>query len=423
MNAIAALLIFIIVYFFIISEKTNRVIPAMLGAVLLLFLRVFNDPHLVFVKYIDFNTIFLLVGMMTFVVTIQETGFFEFVAFEILKISKGSLGKTFLLLNLAVFFFSAFLDNVTTILIFVPITLAIADAIDIEATFMIVTEIISSNIGGTTTLVGDPPNIMIGSAAKLSFLNFVMNTGVAGAIIFVIVVFAMYLLNFKKLNSKFDTNSFQSSLRFDKNRILKAFLLVVITILLFSVQEFIKVENSVIALAMAFVSIVVLGNKEPGEYLAKIEWETIFFFIGLFLITGALEDTGTLEKLAIYLEKTFGKSEEMFGLSLFSTSFIMSGFVDNIPFAATMIPIIKSLPKVNPAVFSDLNPLWWALSLGACLGGNLTPIGASANVVALAILEKSQRRKMSFWSFIKNTLLINIIVFVVTLIYIDIRYF
>lgn len=288
MNAIAALLIFIIVYFFIISEKTNRVIPAMLGAVLLLFLRVFNDPHLVFVKYIDFNTIFLLVGMMTFVVTIQETGFFEFVAFEILKISKGSLGKTFLLLNLAVFFFSAFLDNVTTILIFVPITLAIADAIDIEATFMIDTEIISSNIGGTTTLVGDPPNIMIGSAAKLSFLNFVMNTGVAGAIIFVIVVFAMYLLNFKKLNSKFDTNSFQSSLRFDKNRILKAFLLVVITILLFSVQEFIKVENSVIALAMAFVSIVVLGNKEPGEYLAKIEWETIFFFIGLFLITGAL---------------------------------------------------------------------------------------------------------------------------------------
>ncbi|HEW91506.1 MAG TPA: citrate transporter [Thermotogaceae bacterium] len=423
MHALIAILIFMVVYFFIISEKINRVIPAILGAVLLLFFGVFKNPADVFTKYIDFNTIFLLIGMMAFVFTIQETGFFEYVAFKILKISKGSLKKTFLLLNFAVFTFSAFLDNVTTILIFVPITLAIADAVEIEPSFMIIAEIISSNIGGTTTLIGDPPNIMIGSAAKLSFLNFVMNTGVAGIIIFTVSIFVIYLLNFKSLNVKFESSTFQNAERFNEKKVRKSFLLVILTILLFSIQEFIKVENSIIALGMGFLAILIVGDKEPGDYLGKIEWETIFFFIGLFIVTGALEDTGVLEKFAEYLEKAFGGSERMFGLSLFSTSFVMSGFVDNIPFTATMIPIIKSLPRVNPEIFVNLKPIWWALSLGACLGGNLTPIGASANVVALAILEKSQRKKMGFWRFLKNTLLINILVFVIALIFLDIRYF
>lgn len=423
MHSLIALLVFLVVYYFIISEKINRVIPVILGAVLLFFFRVFKDPVHAFADYIDFNTIFLLVGMMLFVYTVQGTGFFEFVAFKILRISKGSLAKTFIFLNFAVFVFSSFLDNVTTILIFVPITLAIADAVDVNPTFIIISEIMSSNIGGTATLIGDPPNIMIGSAAKLSFLSFVLNTGLAAFIIFIVSITIVYLLNMKNLKVKFDVTALHETMVIDEKKIKLSFLLVLITVFLFSIQEFIRVENSVIALGMGFLAVLTVGNKEPRDYLGKIEWETIFFFVGLFLITGALEDTGVLERLAGYLEKAFGSSEKVFGLSLFSTSFIMSGFVDNIPFTATMIPIIRSLPRINPEVFVNLKPLWWALSLGACLGGNLTPIGASANVVALAILEKSQNNRVTFWKFLKGTLVTNILVFIIAAIYIDIRYF
>src|SRR6056297_4238777 len=202
MHALIALIVFSIVYVFIINEKINRTIIAILGAVMLFFLKVFGHSTEAISSYIDFNTIFLLVGMMVLVSTTKQTGFFEMLAFKILKSAKGSVFRVFLYINLAVAFFSAFLDNVTTLLIFIPITFAVIDIVKIDALFFILSEIVSSNIGGTATLIGDPPNILIGSAAKLSFLDFIKNTGAVSIVVLLIVVWIIYMLNRKTLKKK-----------------------------------------------------------------------------------------------------------------------------------------------------------------------------------------------------------------------------
>ncbi len=422
MHALIALIVFCVVYVFIINEKINRTIIAILGAVLLFFLNVFGHPAEVIATYVDFNTIFLLVGMMILVSTIKKTGFFEKLAYMILKRANGSMIRVFFYLNIAVAFFSAFLDNVTTLLIFIPITFAVVDIVSVSPGFFVLSEIVASNIGGTATLIGDPPNILIGSAAKLSFLDFLKNTGLISIVTLLIVIAVIYLLNQKKLKKKFDPGIFHDTDTYDPKKLRKARLLLMITIALFIGQEFLHVGNSIIALGMGFASVLVLDPKGLDTHLKDVEWETIFFFIGLFLLTGALEETGVLNRLADFLELNFGGSLILFLPVLFAVSFIFSGFVDNIPFTATMIPVIKHLPNLNPSVFSDLHPVWWTLSLGVCFGGNLTPIGASANVVALSMLKKYKGKDISYGQFMRFALLPSAISFGTALVYIFLRY-
>ncbi len=422
MHALFALIVFSIVYVFIINEKINRTIIAVLGAVLLFFLKIFGHSTEAITTYIDFNTIFLLVGMMVLVSATKQTGFFEMLALKIIKRANGSIFRIFLYVNLAVAFFSAFLDNVTTLLIFIPITFAVIDIVKIDPIFFILSEIISSNIGGTATLIGDPPNILIGSAAKLSFLSFLKNTGVIAVISLVIVMGVIMLMNRKKLKETFDSKMFEKPGGFDRKKLRKAAILLAVTILLFVTQEYTGVDNSIIALGMGFLAVLVVDPKNLEKHLKEVEWETIFFFIGLFLLTGALEETGVLNFLAHSLEQNFGGSLAVFLPIMYIVAFVFSGFVDNIPFTATMIPVIKHLPSLNPTVFSNLDPLWWTLSIGVCFGGNLTPIGASANVVALTLLKKYEGKDVSYGRYMRFSLVPTLISMVMGLVYIFIRY-
>ncbi|ONN26469.1 citrate transporter [Thermosipho affectus] len=419
-DAIIALIIFVIVYYLIISEKIHRSIAVVLGAFILTFFGVFEDPDYLFKNYVDFDTIFLLIGMMLLVSTIKSVGFFEYVAFWIIKFSKNSLLKIFLLINFFVALFSAFIDNVTTVMIFIPITLAIADAANIDPTFFVLSEVFSSNIGGTATLIGDPPNILIGNAARLTFNDFILNTAFP-TIITLLIVLIIFLIKYKKfLSNKIEFNF--NELSISKKNLIKSFILLSVVILLFVLQEKLQIHSSIIAFGMGFVSILVIDPKNLEKHFAEIEWSTIFFFIGLFIITGALEDTGILKQVALVLSENFGNSPRLFGLGLIVMSFFVSGFFDNIPFTATMIPVIKMLPSINSS-FSNLMPYWWALSLGVCYGGNFTPIGASANIVAITMLVKYSKKNVSFKDFFKFSVIPSLVSLIISIVYIEIRYF
>lgn len=420
LDAIITLIVFVVVYYLIISEKVHRSIAVVVGAFVLTFFGVFEDPDYLFKNYVDFDTIFLLVGMMLLVSTIRDIGFFDYVAFKIIKFSKNSLFNIFILLNIFVALFSAFIDNVTTIMIFIPITLAIADAAEISPIPLVFSEVLSSNIGGTATLIGDPPNILIGNAARLSFNDFILNTSFPSFLsIFFILIYLIITkrkLFFKKL--EFSIDDFSIS----KKNLFKSLSILITVLLLFVFQEKLGIHSSVIAFGMGFISVLVIDPKNIEKHFTEIEWGTIFFFIGLFIITGALEDTGILKQVAVFFSKEFGSSPRLFGMVLIIMSFFVSGFFDNIPFTATMIPVIKMLPSIN-ASFVNLTPFWWALSLGVCYGGNLTPIGASANIVAITMLLKYSNKKVSFVDYMKFSLVPSIISLLIAILYVEIRYF
>ncbi|HPE69522.1 MAG TPA: ArsB/NhaD family transporter [Thermotogota bacterium] len=422
MSAIIALVVFCVVYYFIISEKINRTIIVILGAFLLFFLGIFAHVEDAATRFIDFKTIFLLVGMMLLVSSIKKTRFFEWVALGLLRASKGKVLRVFIYLNVAVALFSGFLDNVTTLLIFIPITFAIVDIVKASAAFFVVSEIISSNIGGTATLIGDPPNILIGSAANLPFIGFLQNTAPPAIVILLITLLVMALINRKEMQKTFDPHTFDRSDPVPKSLLVKSSILLGITVFLFVFEHRLGIQNWITALGMGFFSVLVLDSHGLERHLKEVEWETIFFFVGLFLITGALEETGVLQTVAHFLESRFGGSLSLFQPALFGFSFVMSGLVDNIPFTATMIPVIKHLPDLNPTMFTNLNPLWWSLSLGVCLGGNLTAIGASANVIGISLMRKHYHIKMGFVEFLKHSWIASLISLVVGVGYILIRY-
>jgi len=419
-DAIIALIVFVIVYYLIISEKIHRSIAVVVGAFVLTFFGVFEDPDYLFKNYVDFDTIFLLIGMMLLVSTIKDIGFFHYVAFRIIKFSKNSLLKIFILLNIFVGLFSAFIDNVTTIMIFIPITLAIADAAEISPIPLVFSEVLSSNIGGTATLIGDPPNILIGNAARFTFNDFILNTSLPSILtIFLILGYLIITkrkLFFKKLEFSFEEISIS------KNNLIKSLFILISVLLLFVFQEKLGIHSSVIAFGMGFISILIIDPRNIEKHFTEVEWGTIFFFIGLFIITGALEDTGILKQVAVFFSKEFGSSPRVFGMVLIIMSFFVSGFFDNIPFTATMIPVIKMLPTINPSLV-NLTPFWWSLSLGVCFGGNLTPIGASANIVAITMLLKYSNKKVSFVDYMKFSFVPSIISLVIAILYVEIRYF
>lgn len=411
-------LTFGLVLYFVITGKLNKTIAAMVGALTLLAIRVFPDPYEGLQKSIDINTILFLIGMMIFVRVMETSGIFQYIAIKTVKIAGTSLTKLFFAMTFIVAVISSFIDNVTTILIFVPVTFAITDILETDPVPFVIGEIFTSNIGGTMTPIGDPPNILITSAARISFAEFAKYMVPVNLLILLLVDVTLIAIakdNFKKSFSREFLSGFDERKVIPNKRkfILSGFFMLFI-ISLFLLQKQLKLESSIIGLIAGFFGLLLFEPQEITPFLEKVEWEVIFFFLGLFVITGAMEHVGVMKDIANFLVDISRGSSVVLTSVIVWVSGILSGFIDNIPFTATMIPVIKGLPTINPTAFSNVTPFWYSLALGACLGGNLTPVGASANVVGLSLLKKYKDKNISFTQFMRLGFLVTVLSLIVS---------
>lgn len=394
-----AISIFLITYLFIIIDLFDRTLVALVGACLMILINI--EDQKTAVEEIDFNTIGLLVGMMILVMITKRSGVFEYIAIKLVKIAKGSPKKIMIYLSLATGLLSAILDNVTTVLLIIPITLNISKELNINPIPLIITEVFCSNVGGTGTLIGDPPNIIIGSAVEeLTFNKFIINNGPFVLICIVVCVFLFTLRHIKELKTTKELKERimeidETELIKDKILLWKCLFVVIVVFVAFMLHSTLHLESATIALTGA-VFLLLISKIEVEEILLEVEWNTILFFVGLFILVGGLKSVGAIKMLAEFvLDVTKGKQIPT-TFAILWVSAIASAFIDNIPFVTTMVPLIKILGE-NPNI--NLTPLWWALSLGACLGGNGTIVGASANVVSCG-LAKKQGYKITFKKFL-----------------------
>lgn len=398
----------ILAYIFIALERIPKVTIALLGGVLTIVLGLVSqtkalgdgiNPHY-FINFIDFNVIFLLVSMMVIVSITTRSGAFNWIANELLKFTKGHPVKVLCALGLFTAVTSAFLDNVTTVILIMPITFAIAKKLDIDPIPFLLTEIFSSNIGGTATLIGDPPNIIIGSAGGLSFIDFIKELTPVILVIMCVVLTVLAFIFRKKLHASQDkmdevAKIDNSHTITDKALMIRSTLILALVILGFMLHDVTHIETCVIAMLGA--SILLIFEK-PNEILQDVEWNTIFFFIGLFIIIGGLEASGGIKLMAEWILKVTQGSQAATSMIILWASGVISGIIDNIPYTATMAPMLVEIEKTMGATYAY--PLWWALSLGACLGGNMTIIGAAANVIVSENAAKSGH-PISFMRFLK----------------------
>ena len=419
----------IIAYIFIALERIPKVTIALLGAAITIVLGLVSqtktigetlNPHY-FINFVDFNVIFLLVAMMIIVSITTKSGVFNWIANELLKFTKGHPIKVLFALGIFTAITSAFLDNVTTVILIMPITFAIAKKLDIDPIPYLLTEIFASNIGGTATLIGDPPNIIIGSAGNLSFMDFVKELTPVVAIILVVVVTALALLFKKKLVASPEkmaeiANIDNSNSITDKSLMLRATITLALVILGFMTHDITHIETCVVAMLGA--SFLLLFEK-PTKILEEIEWNTIFFFIGLFIIIGGLEASGGIKLMAEWILKVTQGSQTATSMLILWASGIISGIIDNIPYTATMAPMLVEIQKTMGATYTY--PLWWALSLGACLGGNMTIIGAAANVIVSENANK-EGHPISFMRFLKYGVCIVTISLIISTAYVYLRF-
>lgn len=421
-EALIALSIFLITYAIIISEKIHRTIISLVGGLLMICFGVLNQESAI--HHIDFNTIGLLIGMMIIVNITAQTGLFGYIAVWSAKKVKGDPIKILIVLSLVTAVASAFLDNVTTVLLVVPVTISITTQLKVNPIPILISEIFASNIGGTATMIGDPPNIMIGSAVKeLSFLSFINNLSFIIAIILLVTVFIFSWIYRKSLTT---TTELKKQL-LEKNEkaelkdiplLKKCLFIITLTIGGFFVHQFIHIETATIALSGAFLLLLITGDIYLDHALAKVEWTTLFFFIGLFVIVGGLVDTGIIAAVAEKALSWTGGDLNSTTLLILWMSALLSAFVDNIPFVATMIPMIKEMGHMG---MTNLEPLWWSLSLGACLGGNGTLIGASANLVVAGIAAK-EGHAISFGKYLIVAFPLMILSIIISTVYVYIRY-
>ena len=412
--------IFLVIYGIIISEKINRTAISLFGAIVMIILGILNQEQAI--EHIDFNTIGLLVGMMIIVNILKRTGVFEYLAIRAAKKAKGDPWKILVLFAIITALSSAFLDNVTTILLIVPVTLVITDTLDTNPIPFMFTEILIANIGGTATLIGDPPNIMIGSATGLGFVDFIVNLAPVIIVISVATLFLLKLI-YKDFLKATDENK-QKIMKMDesitiKDKLLlkKSLIVLFITILGFMVHSQFHLESATIALGGAAL-LLVISKIDPEEILFEVEWTTIFFFMGLFILVGSLVEVGVIDNLAKKMLELTKGNLFVTTLTILWVSAIASAFLDNIPFVATMIPLIKAMTASGQL---DANPLWWALALGACLGGNGTIIAASANVIVTGIMAR-EGRPVSFMSFMRIGFPMMIVSIIISTIYLILFY-
>ena len=380
---IIAIVIFLVTMAAIMTEKLHRTVAAVAGALLLILTGVLSVES--GFSYVDLNTLGVLIGMMLFVAVVKNSGIFEYIAIKAAKIAKGRPWPRRVLFALITAVLSAFLDNVTTVLLIGPMPLAITSMLRINPIPFFMTQIMASNIGGTATLIGDPPNIMIGSAAGLSFTDFITNTGVAVLFVLAATIVCFYFIYGRKLHV--EPEAMDSILQLDENKaikdrslLIKSVVMILLVVFGFVFHSQLHLESCTIALTAAAVMLLI-GRQDVEEIVAGVEWTTILFFTGLFIVVGGLQETGVIQILANGLMDLTEGHMTLTILLILWVSAIVSSFLDNIPFVATLIPLILTMQSSGV----DVTPLWWAVSLGACLGGNGTLIGASANVVLSGI--------------------------------------
>lgn len=421
--------ILLLAYIFIAIEKIPKVTIALIGAVITIILGLVSQTKLIdgiinphyFINFIDFNVIFLLVSMMIIVNITTKSGVFNWVANELLKFTKGHPVSIFVVLGLFTAFTSAFLDNVTTVILIMPVTFFIARKLDINPIPFLLTEVFASNIGGTATLIGDPPNIIIGSAAGLTFMDFVRVLTPVIALILILAVGVLAFMFRKELHTtkekmqevaKIDNSKTIT----DKNLMIRSVIVLALVILGFVTHDMTHIETCVAAMLGA--SFLLLFEK-PTDILRDVEWNTIFFFIGLFIIIGGVEASGGIKLMAQWILDITQGSQDIAAMLILWASGIISGFIDNIPYTATMSPMLVEIEKAMGGEYTM--PLWWCLSLGACLGGNMTIIGAAANVIVSETSAK-EGHPMKFFQFMKYGVLVVLISLLISSLYIYIRF-
>ena len=423
-STIVAIVIFVAAYALIISEKIHRTIIGICGAMLMILLGIINQETAI--HHIDFNTLGLLMGMMVIVNITSETGLFNYLAIWAAKKVKAKPISLLVALSLLTAVCSALLDNVTTVLLTVPITFSITKQLNVDVKPFLIAQILSSNIGGTATLIGDPPNIMIGSAVGLQFMDFITNLSAICILIFIVTIALLIVIYGKKLHTTDELREKVMQLD-EKSQIVEPRLLkkclfaLAITISLFVLHGQLHLDTATAAMTGAGLLLLIsFPQKEAmiAKVLSKVEWLAIFFFAGLFILVGALVETGVIKMLAEEAIKiTNGDLTSTSMLILWMSAFA-SAFIDNIPFVATLIPLIQDMGQMG---MTNLDPVWWSLALGACLGGNGTLIGASANVV-VASMAAQRGKPISFISFMKIALPMMTLSIAISSVYVWLRY-
>lgn len=398
-NEIISIVIFLAVMVAIISEKVHRAAASIAGAVLLLVTQVLTVDSAM--EHVDVNTIGVLVGMMLFVAVVKNSGLFEYIAIKSAKLTHGRPWAIMAVFAIITAVLSAFLDNVTTVLLVGPMTIAITSILKVNPVPFLMTQILASNMGGTATLIGDPPNIMIGSEAGLSFADFIINTAPAVVVILAVSLVCFYFMFGRKM--QVEDSAMKAVMELDEQRaikdkplMIKSIVMIGLVVVGFVFHASLGMESCTIAL-LAAVIMLLIGKQDTEEVILGVEWSTILFFIGLFIVVGGMEETGVIDQLAGVLIGMTNGNMVLTMLIILWVSAIVSSFLDNIPFVATLIPMILAIQAEGGM---DVTPLWWALSLGACLGGNGTLIGASANVVLSGISNKSGY-PITFMSYLK----------------------
>jgi Na+/H+ antiporter NhaD/arsenite permease-like protein len=417
-----ALLIFGLGYVLIMTERLHKTIVALFGAALMISLGVVSQEEAFYSHEfgVDYNVVFLLIGMMVIVNIVRETGLFEVLAIWAAQRANAKPFRLLVLLAILTAVLSAMLDNVTTVLLMAPVTLAITKRLELNPVAFLMTEALASNIGGTATLVGDPPNIMIASKAELSYLDFLFVMGPIVVVMMTVFLTVLWLIFGRTMTVAPHLREAVLALSYreavpDESFLRRCLILLVVVNVGFCLHSLVHLEPATIALLGASLFMVIghaRRNPEDNEeltYLAEVEWKTIFFFIGLFILVGGLVKVGVIRYLADQLVAVTRGNLTESTMAVLWGSAILSAVVDNIPYVAAMNPLIVDLARsLHPEITDyvalvhqpDIIPLWWALALGACLGGNGTIIGASANVVIVDIARKSGYR-ITFWQFFK----------------------
>ncbi len=419
-NEIISIVIFLLVMVAIVSEKVHRAAASLAGAVILLVTQVLTVDSAI--EHVDVNTIGVLVGMMLFVAVVKNSGLFEYIAIKSAKLTHGKPWAIMAVFAIITAVLSAFLDNVTTVLLVGPMTLAITSILKVNPVPFLLTQILASNMGGTATLIGDPPNIMIGSEAGLGFADFILNTAPVVVIIMAASLLCFYLMFGRKL--KVSNDAMQAVMELDENRaikdkslLIKSVVMIGLVVIGFMFHSSLGMESCTIAL-LAAVIMMIVGKQDIEDVIMGVEWSTILFFIGLFVVVGGMEETGVIDQLATLLIGMTGGNMVLTMLIILWVSAIVSSFLDNIPFVATLIPMILAIQAESGM---DVTPLWWALSLGACLGGNGTLIGASANVVLSGISNKNGY-PITFMSYLKVGFPMMILSVAISMVYLLLRF-
>ena len=424
---LVAIGVFVVAYVLIAIERFPKVVTALAGAGVLLALTAVTADEAFFSAEtgVDWNVIFLLLGMMIIVGVLRQTGVFEFLAIWAAKRAGGSPLRIMIFLVLVTAFASAFLDNVTTVLLMAPVTLLVCDRLNTSPVPFLIAEVLASNIGGAATLVGDPPNIIIGSRAGLGFNEFLVN--MAPIVLLALAVFVAMLPVLFRGSFGVDPERVADVMGLnereainDRRLLVKSGVVLALVFAGFLTHSVTHIEPSVIALLGAGL-LVLITDLRPREYMSAVEWETLLFFAGLFIMVGALVKSGSIERLAGLVTTATGGDPLTAAMLILFGSALLSGVIDNIPYVATMTPLVQSLTAgiADPV---QAKALWWSLALGADFGGNLTAIGASANVVVLGIARRADH-PVSFWEFTRKGAIVTVVTVTLAAPYLWLRYF